>query len=394
MDKTIMLYTDPCNGTSGYARVAREIGKRLAQRGWGVYYQEHSSKTPAHSQDGMVIMPSMVERSPENMPIVITSTIRLINPSVFMPISDPFLMVEDGLHKLHYSTVKFMPYVLIDSTNVHDDSDVVFNKANKIFVASDFGKQQIKHYGYNSEVLYHGVDFDQFFPAKNDEEKMEKRVENGIPTDKFVFLSIGRNGNRKRYVRLLESIAMFNRDRPENNAHFLLHIADHDRYGFNLETLRQRLAGRYNVKMNNVEFTMQHTLSQGIGDDVIADYYKAADAYVTASSGEGFGLPIVEAMASKIPVIAPRNTTHETFLREGRGILCKNEGMQFTGYGTKQPLVDIDDLSLKMQNLYDSSIETKQMITKAYTFVRRYCNWDKIVEQLDNSIQKTIRGEK
>ena len=43
----------------------------------------------------------------------------------------------------------------------------------------------------------------------------------------------------------------------------------------------------------------------------LARIYSASNAYATASRGEGWNLPICEAAACGLPVICPRNTTHE-----------------------------------------------------------------------------------
>jgi glycosyltransferase involved in cell wall biosynthesis len=45
--------------------------------------------------------------------------------------------------------------------------------------------------------------------------------------------------------------------------------------------------------------------------------YRRADAYVTASYGEGFGGPVVEALLAGTPVIAPRHTGLADLLPEG-----------------------------------------------------------------------------
>ncbi|KAI9345611.1 hypothetical protein BDR26DRAFT_140658 [Obelidium mucronatum] len=48
--------------------------------------------------------------------------------------------------------------------------------------------------------------------------------------------------------------------------------------------------------------------------DEVPSLYKIADAYVSASHGEGWGLPVHEALAMKLPVIASATTGHNAFL--------------------------------------------------------------------------------
>ena len=47
----------------------------------------------------------------------------------------------------------------------------------------------------------------------------------------------------------------------------------------------------------------QVTVAGYVSDDVLPDYYSAADAYVSPTLLEGFGIPFVEAMASGLPIV-------------------------------------------------------------------------------------------
>lgn len=58
----------------------------------------------------------------------------------------------------------------------------------------------------------------------------------------------------------------------------------------------------------------------------MAKLYRACDAYVTASRGEGWNLPMCEAAACGLPVIAPRNTAHAEILADDTAFLFDTEG--------------------------------------------------------------------
>jgi hypothetical protein len=67
----------------------------------------------------------------------------------------------------------------------------------------------------------------------------------------------------------------------------------------------------------------------GVSEDVVwtgrvekvAPYYGLADVYVTASLHEGFGVPLIEAMASGVPVVASRSGAMPWVLGDA-GLLC------------------------------------------------------------------------
>ncbi len=68
----------------------------------------------------------------------------------------------------------------------------------------------------------------------------------------------------------------------------------------------------------------------GVADDVIftgrvddlPPYYRLAGVYATASLHEGFGVPLIEAMASGVPVVASRATAHPWVIGEA-GLLAE-----------------------------------------------------------------------
>ena len=59
--------------------------------------------------------------------------------------------------------------------------------------------------------------------------------------------------------------------------------------------------------------------------DKIKDYYSKCDAWLLASRSEGFGLPIIEAMACRTPVISTPAGAAPEILSGGTGILLKSE---------------------------------------------------------------------
>ncbi len=102
---------------------------------------------------------------------VIVHHIRIFNPDVIIPISDTFLLEKDGIGKLQLQKTMLMPYVMIDSYNLPDYSDPVLKPAKKIFTGSKHGQKMLKEEGYESEVLFHGVDFSKYKPVSKEKQK-------------------------------------------------------------------------------------------------------------------------------------------------------------------------------------------------------------------------------
>ena len=395
----VMIYADTYAATSGYSKVGNALAKRLAKmKDFEVYFQQIVSIDPVTKEDDVILLPSFADRNSSFFINTIVNNIRMITPNVFIPISDIFLMRRDNLHKLNFHELKFMPYVLIDSIGIPDYSNEVLDKAHHIFSAHEFGYDQLQKEGYDSEILYHGVD--NSYKEISKAEQISLRRSFLIPDDNKVFFFCGRNFMRKRPYRLLEAIAKLNKHYQDNNKDndttFLLHISDHTSPNWNLEEFVKRLAKEYDISMDNIIFTKEHKLGQGMREDDFVKLYQMSDFYISAASGEGFGLPIIEAMSCGKLVIAPKNTTHTKFLQERRGLLVDNDSQMYVGFGSKQDLVNINKLT---ESMLEAIKINKTKIGERYRnnakqFVNKNCDWDQITLQLANSIKKVVNNGK
>lgn len=388
----VMFYADAWNATSGYSKVVRELALRLAkEEKFDVYVQQIVSQEPAFVDRGVKILPSFGQRGTELFLNSVLNNIRVISPHVFIPICDSFLLVRDGIDKIEFGNTVLMPYIPIDSFGVPDLSDQILDKSDHIFVMSEFGKKQLDEEGYtNNSVLYHGVNLDDFIKVNN-EEKIKLKKELGFESDDIIFLAIGRNFPRKRPLRLIEAIAIWKNKYDNDKVKFLLHISDHDKDPYDLIMFVKRMEKRYNVKLeDNIIFTKKHVLGKGLKEEEFLKLFKVSDYYITATSGEGFGIPTIEAMAAKLPVIIPDNSTAPELTGNGEwAYLVENEGFQNTGFGTQQPLVDINALADTIQKVI--VVDNTELINKAYNFVKEKCNWDLISIQMMRQIENEFR---
>jgi glycosyltransferase involved in cell wall biosynthesis len=105
-------------------------------------------------------------------------------------------------------------------------------------------------------------------------------------------LFVSRMAPNKRIEDLLKVFAVYRRAWDRDARLFVVGRPDTRAY---VEVL-QRFAGRLGV--GEVHFAGR------VSDPALASYYASADAFVSMSEHEGFGLPWVEAMAFGLPVIA------------------------------------------------------------------------------------------
>jgi glycosyltransferase involved in cell wall biosynthesis len=109
------------------------------------------------------------------------------------------------------------------------------------------------------------------------------------------------------------------------------------------------------------------------GVDVLAGIYRSCDCFVFPSKAEGWGLPLIEALACGIPVITTFYSGHTEFLECCKDYIAdvnfhleeiKAEdflrwGYKFNGDPGKWAIPNIDTISNKMKTVYENKDEWK-----------------------------------
>ena len=122
------------------------------------------------------------------------------------------------------------------------------------------------------------------------EEKEMLKAKWGV-SGKFVIGVVARNQSRKFLDRTLKSMYYIKQKIP--NAVLFLHLDPYDPAGqtFNMFSMIQR----YNLE-NRVFFSGMRA-HQGFDWNKMNEVYNLMDCFYLSTSGEGFGIPIIEAMA-------------------------------------------------------------------------------------------------
>jgi len=386
----VMFYVDGYKQTTGYSRVVRNLAKRLAKDDkYMVICQDLVDFSPSSIEDGKVLrLPSMgLRQKPEQTPFLagVLNHINLLKPDVFIPVTDAFLMTADGLDKLDFGSVKLMPYIPIDSKIVPDTSAGILQKADKILVQSEFGREELSKQEFDSIVFRHGVETDKF--KENKERRQAVRKELCIDDDTTVFLFIGRNSQRKRLEWLIRAYADYRVNHPETKTLLVLHGSNYDSGSNNIRKRINFESARIGINLDEyIEIPYEdHNLGAGVTEDKLIDLYHACDWTISGSSGEGTGLLSLEGFANGKPTIYPKNSNWKETVGKNneRGLAVDNCATLFTGLMTEQQLFDNDEM---VKTIYEAVTipEDKYLekVENAKQWVSINANWDKLTNEL------------
>lgn len=181
------------------------------------------------------------------------------------------------------------------------------------FVVSELWQGRLlSKYGIASEVVGNGVDLRRYTP-RSDPRDANLRQRLGLGEGP-IFLAIGGIEERKNTIRTLEAFKQVTCVHPQ--AQLVLaggaSILDHEWYN---RSFRDVLAAS--------QLRSSAVIETGpVSDGDMPSLYRLADALLFPSLHEGFGLVVLEAMASGVPVVTSRIAPFTEYLAEDDVIWC------------------------------------------------------------------------
>lgn len=127
--------------------------------------------------------------------------------------------------------------------------------------------------------------------------------------------------------------------------------------------------------------------------------YKASDCYVQVARGEGFGLPVAEAMLAQIPVIVSPNTGMADFCNDQTAILVdyamEEAKTHLTSNGSYWAKPNKETLSKLMYKfVYEKiSLNIEDKVENAYQLIKNEFSWERIAEKWTDFINE-VEGYK
>jgi len=185
---------------------------------------------------------------------------------------------------------------------------------DSLFVVSRLWRSWLaRELGRTAELVGNGVDTHRFSPAPDASDAV-LRARLQLPLGAQVFLAIGGVEERKNTIRILSAFRVLRSQHPSCRLVIAggASLLDHDTYQarFVAELARSALP----------DGALIHTGPWP--QELMPALYRAATALVFPSTKEGFGLVVLEAMASGVPVVTSRIAPFTEYLGEDDVLWC------------------------------------------------------------------------
>jgi len=313
---------------TGYSNQSKQLARYLRKKGHEVHYLANSYTgaqiSYAKLKDGTEFDYNIYgEMQHSYFMNTLSEHLKKTKSDILFILLDTFMLFPKLL-EIDLSPAKtFFWYPSDGGAGMPKNCELILKKVNVPVAMAKFGQKQVKdYYGIDTLHIPHGTEPNRFYKLSN-EERMRLKASWGL-LDKFVIGVVARNQPRKFLDRTFKIMAKL-KDRVPNAVLFL-HLDPNDpAQCFNMSSIIQK----YGLE-NRVVFSGMKA-HDGFDWSKMNEVYNLMDCFLLSTSGEGFGIPIIEAMSCEIPIIATNyTTTPELVLENQAGLGIKLVGTDDT----------------------------------------------------------------
>lgn len=401
--KTLLWLSDGPGLCTGYSTISRKLLNELVDLGWECHFIEHTGNHQTYKpgltlEDGEVF--KFTTWGSGQQPYcqdILQQRIKEIKPDVFGILLDTFMCYPWILDK-DFAPAKTVFYFPSDGggglkdgklskgmgCNVPNGCELVLKKMDNHVAMSMFAREQVKEvHGIKTNYIPHAVEEDVYKPLP-DQEKANLRALWGLQ-GKFIVGVVARNQGRKMLDRTLYAFAKIKDKMP--NAVLLMHTDKFDPASyFNFDKMIADLGIENRIIFTGTKYY------KGFDYKKMNEVYNLMDVFLLGTSGEGFGIPIIEAMSAGIPVLCTDyTTTWELVERNIAGMAVKKSGEILGTWNVGRALMDIDDCGVKLLQLYNDPELRKQYGQNGRNAVLREYTWKEVAKSWDKLLSDMIK---
>lgn len=380
---TKILCVSDTGVSSGYGRIAAELCNNLVARG-------HHVMAASLSYDGL--LPATYDGNPlpyhvaslqgkPNWPDLVVAIAGAYQPDVVLVAQDaPYSGIVRSA-PLDWSRVAFVMLSPVDGSPIHPAWVETAKQSDAVLTISEFGVTAWAEAGIQAGLTRPGINPNKFYkiPAEG---RARIRQAMGIADDAFVLGMMCMNQGRKDITGTMKAFFDFAKDKP--TARLLLDMDEVSPAGWDLPSLCKQ----FGWDVNKIIFRSD-CVRKGVVE--LRDRYNILDAHSVLAFREGFGLPVIEAMACGVVSMAQDWCAGTEVLKDGRGILIPSIDyfMPSTWGGALDKLPNLDVMTQKLQWLYDNPEERAAMAKRGMEWARAE-TWSKAVDVAAVAIEKAV----
>jgi glycosyltransferase involved in cell wall biosynthesis len=305
-------------------------------------------------------------------------------PDIVIGIGDPW-MVKPLAEYPGRSKYKLILYIPIDGIPLSKSWKSVFESPDVMVAYGKFGADVIvdkfPDIRGRMQIINHGVDIDTFKVVPEEEAAETKKMFGG--EGMFIIGTVSRNQPRKNIPRLLKMARLFKSSwvscRECRELTFLsaddagiekcivcgstsfdtgmgkkdfrlyLHMALND-CGWNISEMTETLGLK-----GFVAYPEGLQIGKGVGVETLAKIISAMDVFTLPTGGEGWGLPIIEAMSCGVPTVVTNYSAHVDFCKGAAELIEVSEFESEPVSNIERALVDLYDYTMRIDRLYYNS---------------------------------------
>jgi glycosyltransferase involved in cell wall biosynthesis len=387
----IIVVSDFSAGGSGYQRIMTNLCKRLA-----IDYDMH-----------ILALGLDYKGEEHNYPFAIVPSAPLSNvPGMIKqlenykaPIEAVFVGLDIPLQRALLQAMELpgpIPYIglfPLEAPPLCQPWAIEMLRMDARLIMSEFGAVEFKRAGVEVEFLPLGVD-DIWRPPRLNERAMIRQGL-GIDNDTFMVLTVADNQERKNLSKAMEIISRLS-----------INIDDYLPNGFVGQKSEKRKVSWYLVSrlQSPVGWELQDLamrygimdrvsmFNRGMPDDKLWALYAAADAFLLTSKAEGLAIPVMEAMACRLPVAATDCTAMREHLSDNRGWLIPTEYEYCDPFGNEHRyFIDAKAGAEILAGIMDSHpAQLTPRLDAAHAYIKKNRMWDNAARIVAETIKRVI----